>query len=392
MATNIYLALMLLILLLILGPLPLLLAIFVNGMPIFGQVMQLVGIADGQFLISWFILFTIVVFATIFFKFSSFNISRERLKTFAMILNPWLLFIAYLWLRFLFSDPVFALSSYGFFKIFNFSLGIFVIFLLLVMFTMKTGFSTKHFEYGLFFIGLATSLLLILIVLDTGMEHRLVIFGGNPLAVARNILIGLIACLNILYFKKWAFLFIPIFLIAAFATGSRGPFIAALLTLYLMMMFRYKNKALFNVFFTVIVIAILLYNYDTIVMFLARGSDSFWHHPSIIARINLYDSALVAFQENPLFGVGIGNYQNYGQHRYPHNIILELLAETGFFGVILFFIALRPMKTFNLHYKFSPYAIFAFLALMFSQDITGLFLLVLSSILVLMQRKNLLIS
>lgn len=53
-------------------------------------------------------------------------------------------------------------------------------------------------------------------------------------------------------------------------------------------------------------------------------------------RESLFETGIDLFKSNPLFGVGFGGYHYYGQYSaYPHNIIVELLAEVGIFGLIV---------------------------------------------------------
>ena len=57
-------------------------------------------------------------------------------------------------------------------------------------------------------------------------------------------------------------------------------------------------------------------------------------------RISLYDDALRIWEAHPVTGVGLGNYSVYFPDRlvsdkYPHNMILESLAELGLIGGLL---------------------------------------------------------
>lgn len=61
----------------------------------------------------------------------------------------------------------------------------------------------------------------------------------------------------------------------------------------------------------------------------------------LLDRENLWRLAVELWSENPLFGVGLASYPvdaGIGDMLgvYPHNIILELAAETGLFGLTLF--------------------------------------------------------
>ena len=63
-------------------------------------------------------------------------------------------------------------------------------------------------------------------------------------------------------------------------------------------------------------------------------------------RMKLINIGIEEFKSNPILGIGIGNYNVYAQevlnynfrsdNLTTHNIYLELLAETGIIGFILF--------------------------------------------------------
>jgi O-antigen ligase len=60
------------------------------------------------------------------------------------------------------------------------------------------------------------------------------------------------------------------------------------------------------------------------------------------ARRVLLEQAWIIFLENPLTGVGAGQFRNYGppgraeKWRVTHNVMLQMAAEIGIFGVITF--------------------------------------------------------
>lgn len=55
----------------------------------------------------------------------------------------------------------------------------------------------------------------------------------------------------------------------------------------------------------------------------------------VVARFVLYIQALQLFLENPILGVGLGGFAEPGTRTYPHNLVLELAAETGLVGLLL---------------------------------------------------------
>jgi O-antigen ligase len=60
------------------------------------------------------------------------------------------------------------------------------------------------------------------------------------------------------------------------------------------------------------------------------------------ARIRLFNQAIAVFSENPLTGVGAGQFQNYNgpdvleKWRVTHNVWLQVAAELGIFGLLTF--------------------------------------------------------
>lgn len=57
-----------------------------------------------------------------------------------------------------------------------------------------------------------------------------------------------------------------------------------------------------------------------------------------------YDKTLAIIDKYPVFGLGLGGYSDDGERRYPHNIFLEVINETGFVGLaVIVFISLYAM-------------------------------------------------
>jgi O-antigen ligase len=56
-------------------------------------------------------------------------------------------------------------------------------------------------------------------------------------------------------------------------------------------------------------------------------------------RVELYSQSLSLFGENPVFGNGIGSIFHY-LHSYSHNLFMDILAESGIFGLVLFIMVL----------------------------------------------------
>jgi O-antigen ligase len=55
---------------------------------------------------------------------------------------------------------------------------------------------------------------------------------------------------------------------------------------------------------------------------------------SVLQRTTAWKQAIIDFKENPIWGVGMGN--SVGGGSFPHNIILEVSAELGILGLLIF--------------------------------------------------------
>lgn len=96
-------------------------------------------------------------------------------------------------------------------------------------------------------------------------------------------------------------------------------------------------------------------------------------------RNELFETGIRMFKANPIFGVGFGGYNYFGAYAaYPHNMIVELLAEVGAFG--LFFVVVCVLwnrRGLSLLYKPKQGIVLMYIVLAFfmrsmiSQSLTG---------------------
>jgi O-antigen ligase len=98
-------------------------------------------------------------------------------------------------------------------------------------------------------------------------------------------------------------------------------------------------------------------------------------------RLDYYRSAISAFCEEPLLGLGLDGwtvyYYGFEKSDYPHNIVLEVAAEQGLVGVaalLAFIVAVwlasrRIWRTHPEHAFAIPLCVYTFLVCMFSADI-----------------------
>tara|TARA_B100001175_G_C19486240_1_gene629939 strand:- start:338 stop:1612 length:1275 start_codon:yes stop_codon:yes gene_type:complete len=191
--------------------------------------------------------------------------------------------------------------------------------------------------------------------------------------------IFLICSVNILYFTKknyYLLLFILISIVVSIFIGERANFIRVFfMSIFFIIFFDNKNFIKKIIFLTFVSL--------TLTLFIIKNEEynkRFWGQfikPIIIGKVKTdkieikesfsfkeiinftvyganYDRAYRVFLDNKLFGVGIKNYRNESNKKkyenkdlhfdksaasiHPHQVHLEFLTETGFFGYFSFLI------------------------------------------------------
>ena len=152
-----------------------------------------------------------------------------------------------------------------------------------------------------------------------------------------------------------------IFVIALFWTDSKGPLIAffvAFIWYILLSLKRVKLRAyflaaaalsIFYMFSDLLVAIISETRYSGLMRFFSNELTA-EDDGSIGVRKYLISTAISNFIDNPLFGIGIGNFE-FQEIVYPHNQHLELFAELGIFVGLLhiFFIVFAWIRADTLH-------------------------------------------
>jgi O-antigen ligase len=127
-------------------------------------------------------------------------------------------------------------------------------------------------------------------------------------------------------------------------SGSKGPFLALLVV----SLFNF-NKILGSKKITKLIILFLLIGFVFVINLYAeefraiRGLLAFFQDTedysdgvgsgSVGTRLDYLNTAVNLFLEKPLFGNGFGSFVEIGLlHKYPHNVYIELLSETGLFA------------------------------------------------------------
>lgn len=169
---------------------------------------------------------------------------------------------------------------------------------------------------------------------------------------------------------KVLYFFLLMFFIAGLILApSRGIFISLALTLIILFLkifidkkVRFK-KVFFLTFLTLSIIGVgfLIFQTAKVAGFgVSRLIPSMVQDQSSIEkRIQYFNDSVKDFSEYPITGKGVGmfSYEHGGKGNYPHNIFLEVAAEYGLIGIIIFcsffvyllYLALRNIKALPLN-------------------------------------------
>jgi O-antigen ligase len=142
---------------------------------------------------------------------------------------------------------------------------------------------------------------------------------------------------------------IPVCFKLLISSGSRSGFLGFVTILglwYLIFYFKLTfKKPLLALFVTIIMACFALYviktlAYTTLLERLteARHITEGSGDASAVGRVTLLKQGVAMAARHPLFGVGLDNFRVYSVYNlYAHNNYIEILADTGFIGAILYF-------------------------------------------------------
>lgn len=170
-------------------------------------------------------------------------------------------------------------------------------------------------------------------------------FGLNPLILAKNVaLLGVLSLF--IPNKKVSYIIFILSLVGVISTGSRGPFIILIFILFIKFI---MEKEYFSSFLFITILSFILAFYELFLKFMPESFSSRLTGDALRyqiesdsggERIHLFKLAIDILKDNPIWGVGLGNYSYYAPLNAPHNIYLEIFVEMGlfFFLMFLFFI------------------------------------------------------
>ena len=279
-------------------------------------------------------------------------------------------------------------SQEGFIKAIRFILIVWFPYMVARIF-LKTNEQVRLFIKTIFVTAILISILLIIISFSgryTG--GRIEFFEANQIPIATLLAMALvIAVIGTIesIFDDWkygrsfcAITIIPL-LYSLFLVGCRGPLISAIsgLIFYFLVTFRKRPKTAFIIglalFFAMV---IWISNFDIIYSAFRKipniGSYSLTAlkgGTSTIQRKEAYSLAVTLFMQKPLLGIGTGEFPR----GYPHNIFLEIAAENGIVGLIVFICFLFAIARIGFRYL-----TYYFSRLDKNSGVTGLIILTIS--------------
>lgn len=182
-------------------------------------------------------------------------------------------------------------------------------------------------------------------------SYGLLIDRGTPRLIGTIIDPNIFVLFNSLFFfyylnrmKKFGLFLSSLTLILSFSRGG----IIAILFAFVIGIFISKGKVLLRNILLITVLGVIifitlnsLFNIDLINVLSERFTAMSFDQGS--GRLNIWSNGLFLFSENPIFGIGIYNFQQYNMmffndYHYLHNTYLEVLVESGVIGFTLYFL------------------------------------------------------
>ncbi|MHC1738595.1 MAG: O-antigen ligase family protein [Ignavibacteriaceae bacterium] len=192
-------------------------------------------------------------------------------------------------------------------------------------------------------------------------------------------------------YKKYAFAAIILMIIAISVTGLRSVMLGTFILVPLMLLIGISRKEVKKGEAALILILLIItplavryfisndtgkYRIDTL---LPTNNQLLLQDASVTGRMEAYKFSVEKFMESPVIGKGLGGYYKPADStgiqggRYPHNILLEVLAEAGIAGLLVlgYLIFLIIAKTRRMSVGLMVFFLAALYLAMFSKDIPG---------------------
>jgi len=125
--------------------------------------------------------------------------------------------------------------------------------------------------------------------------------------------------------RMFSYIFIPLVLIAVYLTGSRGGLIATL-SIFLLYYGWNIKKSKFTFIIGAGIILALVSIAPSHMTEIHDSSKSTYH------RIEMWSEGIEMVVQNPVFGIGRGNFASYTSKLIAHSSSIEIMGETGIIG------------------------------------------------------------
>ena len=151
---------------------------------------------------------------------------------------------------------------------------------------------------------------------------------------------GIRFCIN----KLYRLVIIGTFFVAILMTGKRAHLLFSIFALFILYYIYLSNQKknrfvkILGILLCVAVVGMIIILYfPSLGTAFTRFQESIDDGDVTSHRINIWQVAISLFWENPLFGVGWGNFQNYYEiirnyRAHAHNTYIQLFCETGIIG------------------------------------------------------------
>lgn len=142
-------------------------------------------------------------------------------------------------------------------------------------------------------------------------------------------------------FRKITFFSMVLSSFCLVLTYSRGAWISLFIIVFLM--YTYRQKLVYLLYIFMLFISIALINGGSGIARLSINKSL--HDNSILYRLEIYKSVIRVIKEHFVFGTGLNTMKHYidmysqviiAPVDHAHNLILHILGETGFVGLIIF--------------------------------------------------------
>lgn len=187
---------------------------------------------------------------------------------------------------------------------------------------------------------------------STNVQGRLVFLGGGPNVFVRVVCLGVLASVALAISRRngWFLAPLPVMLLAAVLSGSRGGLVAAAAVVPLLL-FAFRRHVRTGVASGCAAAAVVVgvMAWESVgkripgVAYIVELFDE----RGLSERPRLLEAAMNLFEQRPFFGVGIGGfYEQYGRGislEYPHNFVAAVAAEGGTVGLVLLVLTLAAI-------------------------------------------------